>query len=225
MRGMINGLANPYPLVTSLPSAYQEDLFTDRFLSVFDDVLAPVLATLDNIEAYLDPWLCPPDFLPWMASWVGVEIDENWSEEQQRRLVATAVDLLQWGGTRRGTVDLIRAFLGIEADRIDVEDSGGVAWSVTPGAALPGTSPPTVTVRVRADAEGDVDERRLERLVRMSEPAHVATTVEVVTHGRRGARAGSEEPAADDAAARHDGDPPADDRDGDQSAKEREEDA
>lgn len=224
MRGMINGLANPYPLITSMPSAYQEDHFTDRFLSTFDDVLAPVLSTLDNIDAYLDPWLCPPDFLPWMASWVGVEIDENWSEEQQRRLVATAVDLLQWGGTRRGTIDLIRAFLGIEADRIEVEDSGGVAWSVTPGAALPGTAPPTVTVRVRSDAKGDVDERRLERLVRMSEPAHVATTVQVVTSRTSGARSRPVETSAEDPKTGQDEDAAAVERDGDDAVEEREED-
>jgi phage tail-like protein len=95
-----------------MPAPFQGDSFTERFLSAFDDIIAPVLTTLDTIDAYLDPWLTPPDFLPWLAGWVGAELDENWSEQQQRRLVATAVDLLQWRGTRRGTVELIRGRTG-----------------------------------------------------------------------------------------------------------------
>jgi phage tail-like protein len=181
MRGLIPTLPNPYPLATSLPAAFQEDTFTDRFLSVFDDLVAPILLTLDTVDAYLDPWLCPADFLPWLASWLGLELDENWSERQQRRLLSTAVELLRWRGTHRGTVELISNFLGIDADRIEIDDSGGVAWSVTPGGAFPGSSPPSLTVRVRLTETDELDRRRLERLITSSAPAHVTTRVEVVS--------------------------------------------
>ncbi|WP_052668088.1 phage tail protein [Nitriliruptor alkaliphilus] len=183
MRGMVPDLVNPYPLALSMPAPYQGDSFTERFLSVFDDLIAPVLATLDSIDAYLDPWLTPPDFLPWLATWVGAELDENWSEEQQRRLVATAVGLLQWRGTKRGTVDLINHFLGADVERIELEDSGGVAWSPTPRTAPPGTPRATLTVRVHVPDPEAVDVARLERLVVASEPAHVASRVEIVAGG------------------------------------------
>lgn len=198
MRGMVPGLVNPYPLAFSMPAAFQGDSFTERFLSAFDDIIAPVLTTLDTIDAYLDPSLTPPDFLPWLAGWVGAELDENWSEEQQRRLVATTVDLLQWRGTPRGTVDLIRHFLGVDVDRVEVVESGGVSWSVTPGSAPPGTSPATLTVRVHVTDPDTVDVGRLERLVAASEPAHVLSRVEVVASGDGGSE-GGRDAAADPA--------------------------
>lgn len=179
MRGLVPGLVNPYPLVTHLPAAFQGEAFTEQFLSVFDDALAPLLTTLDTFVAYLDPALAPPDFLGWLAGWVGIELDENWSEAQQRRLVAGAVGLLQWRGTRRGTVDLIRHYLGVEKEAIEVEDSGGVAWSATPDGAIPGSTPPKVAVRVRVTDPGQVDTDRLEWLMSATVPAHVSYEVEV----------------------------------------------
>jgi phage tail-like protein len=225
MRGMIPGLVNPYPLVAAMPAAYQESLFTEGFLSVFDEIYAPVLTTLDNIDSYLDPLLCPVDFLPWLASWLGVELDENWSEEQQRRLLATAVELLQWRGTRRGTIELIRNFLDIEPDRIEVEDSGGVAWSVTPGGAMPGSPRPTLTVRVQA-TEDEIDRKRLERLVAESEPAHVFSTVEIVAPRPRPKKeaapaAAPAEERAEPATAGHDTDVPVEQPEPEQSEPER----
>lgn len=179
MRGTIPGLVNPDPLSLSLPALYQGESFGERFLSVFDDLIAPILSTLETQAAYLDPDLTPPDFLPWLAGWVGLELDENWSEDQQRRMVAGAVALLQWRGTRRGTVDLIRSYLGIAEEQVEVEDSGGVAWSPTPNGPVPGTTPPRVKVTVRAPDPAQVDMSRLERLVADAVPAHVAHEVEV----------------------------------------------
>lgn len=181
MRGAVPGLVNPHPLATSLPSLYQGESFTERFLSVFDDALAPLFATLDSMDAYLDPRLTPPDFLPWLAGWVGIELDGNWSEAQQRRLLARAVALLQWRGTRRGLVELICHYLDVDEEAVEVEDSGGISWSVTPGAAPPGAAVPTVRVQVGAGTDMEVDVGRLERLVRAAVPAHVAPLVEVGT--------------------------------------------
>lgn len=181
MRGAIPGLVNPHPLVTALPALYQGEAFTERFLSVFDDLIAPVHTTIDTMDAYLDPRLAPVDFLPWLAGWVGIELDGNWSEAQQRRMVGRAVDLLQWRGTARGVVALIRHYLDVEEDDVDVQDSGAVAWSATPNGPIPGSAVPSVQVTVRtADSDG-IDARRLESLVRTSVPAHVIPSIEVVS--------------------------------------------
>lgn len=179
MRGTIPGLVNPDPLSFSLPALYQGESFGERFLSVFDDLLAPILSTLETQSAYLDPNLTPPDFLPWLAGWVGLELDENWAEDQQRRMVAGAVALLQWRGTRRGTVELICSYLGIAEDQVEVVDSGGVTWSPTPNGPVPGTTPAHVKVTVRTPDPAQVDVKRLERLVADAVPAHVAHEVEV----------------------------------------------
>jgi phage tail-like protein len=175
---MSGELSSAYHLATGLPAVFQNDGFTARFVSAFDDVVAPVFHTLDNLDAYLDPSLCPPDFLPWLAGWVEIELDDNWSLEQQRRLVATAVEVARWRGTCRGLVELVCRYAAVGPDAVDVVDSGGVTWSSSPGGD-PGHGEHRATVRVRVPEPGQVDAARLTRLVGKAVPAHVSFTVEV----------------------------------------------
>ena len=74
MRGLVAGLDGTHPLGPALPALYQEDVTAQRFLSAFDDALAPILCTLDNIDAYFDPRLAPEDFLDWLGGWVGLSL-------------------------------------------------------------------------------------------------------------------------------------------------------
>ncbi|MGZ4674821.1 MAG: phage tail protein, partial [Ilumatobacteraceae bacterium] len=88
MRGSIDGMRSPVPIASLLPGIYHSDEFTNQFTGGFDDVLAPVSATLDCLDAYVDPWLAPEDFLEWLAGWVGVVIDEGWPIERSRAFIA-----------------------------------------------------------------------------------------------------------------------------------------
>lgn len=176
MRGTIEGLETPHPIGLMLPGMFHDDDFTQRFVSGLDDILAPVFATLDAIEAYADPRLAPLDFVAWLASWVGVELDENLPEERQRELVANAAGLYGRAGTAPALADLIEAWLGV---RPEIDDSGGVAWSATPDAPLPGNDTATVTIRLRVPDPAAVDQLRLQRLVNANIPAHVRPTIEV----------------------------------------------
>jgi phage tail-like protein len=187
VRGVVPGLTNPVAIVDRLPAVYQEDEFVRRFVGAFDDALAPVLLTLDRLECYVDPRLAPTDFLSWIGEWVGIELDEAWGEAQSREIVAGAASLHRRRGTVPGIDAAVRLALGLgsspggEVVRGDVEvsDSGGVAWSSRPGAALPGTSEPSLTVRVRVPDPTTVDIRRLDRVVSAVKPAHVPHTVVV----------------------------------------------
>ena len=75
-------------------------------------MLAPVLSTIDNLDAYLDPWLTPPDFLDWLAGWFGLELDATWPEERRRALVANALELGRWRGTVIGLALLVELYTG-----------------------------------------------------------------------------------------------------------------
>ena len=93
MRAGIAELALPRPLIETLPGVYQEDKASRGLDGVFDDAYAPILSTLDNCAAYLDPALTPDDFLDWLAGWVGILPDETWPIERRRAIVALAVQL------------------------------------------------------------------------------------------------------------------------------------
>src|SRR2546430_13532628 len=62
-------------------------------MSAFDAALAPVFATLDNLPTYFDPWLTPPDFLEWLGSWFGLALDDSWSVERRRAVLAAPFQL------------------------------------------------------------------------------------------------------------------------------------
>lgn len=177
MRGGIEGLETPHPLGSLLPALYQEDNFAQRFTAALDEVLAPVLSSLDNRAAYFDAQFAPSDFLAWLAEWVGVVLDETWPIERQRELVARAGQLHAWRGTRRGLAEHVELFTG---EVPEVEDSGGTSWSATPGGRLPGRQGAEVTVRVRVSNPDDVDRARLDAVVRDAKPAHVAHRIELV---------------------------------------------
>jgi phage tail-like protein len=176
VRGLVLELESPHPMGAVLPALYQEDPFAQRLTSALDDVLAPVFAALDNLPAYLDPELAPADFLCWLANWVGVGLDENWPEERQRELVARAADLYRRRGTVFALAEQIALYTGATPE---IEDSGGVASSATPGGTMPGTGDPRLVVRVRVPDPESVDVRRLEALVAEAKPAHVPHQVEV----------------------------------------------
>lgn len=176
-RGLIPGLVSPHPLGPTLPGLYQDEDFTRRFVAAFDDVLAPIIATLDNLHAYLDPRLAPTDFLEWLAGWVGLELDESWSEGRQRALVANSVGLYGRQGTVRGLRALVRIYTGVEPE---IQETGGVSWSSTPASEPPGSGEPHLLVRVVQDPDNPVDVGRLDALVAAAKPAHIPHTVEVL---------------------------------------------
>lgn len=195
MRGTIPGLPTPHPLLYQLPSAYLEHDFIGRFVSAFDDLIAPVVLVLDNLHAHLDPRTAPVDLLGWVAEWLAESVDEDRPLDQRRALVAEAVDRHGWRGTRRGLADAIRLEVGVEPE---ILDSGGTASSSTPDAPLPGSPVPEVTVRVSVPDRTLVDEVRLDQLVAAEVPVHVSYRVEVIDASAPPAPSGQPGPSTPD---------------------------
>jgi len=177
MRGPLRGLASPEPLGFLLPPIYHDDSLTQGITAGLDEVLAPVFLALDNLDAYLSPAVAPPDFLEWLAGWVGVVLDETWSLERRRALVSEAAALYGLRGTVRGLVALVGLMLDGE---VEVEESGAAAWSPVPNGDLPGSGEPSLKVRVRVTDGGVVDRQRLEAVVSSAKPAHIPHEIEVV---------------------------------------------
>jgi phage tail-like protein len=175
-RGLVEDLDTPHPLWLMLPGLFQEDGFAGRLCGALDQVLAPVLSTLDCLDAYLDPDLTPVDFLDWLAGWVGIMLDQNWPESRRRALVGRAGELYRWQGTARGIAEHVALYTGVLPE---ISDSGGAAYSEAPDGPLPGRPMPEIVVRVRVADPGSIDLRHLEAIVVAAKPAHVAHQVEV----------------------------------------------
>ncbi|MEV5186580.1 phage tail protein [Streptomyces werraensis] len=75
MRGSLDGLGSSAPIGAMLPAIFADDDLAQRFVAGLDEVLAPFLVVLDNLDAYFDPALAPLDFTRWLADWVGAETE------------------------------------------------------------------------------------------------------------------------------------------------------
>jgi phage tail-like protein len=180
MRALVPGLPTPHPFGPYLPALFQEDRFAVALVSGLDEVLSPLIATLDNLHAYHDPGVAPDDFLAWLGGWVGTELDEEWPEERRRALVRRAVEIYRVRGTAPGLQAHIELVTG---GRVEIVETGGVTWSQESGAEIPGQPEPRMTIRVYVDDVSSVDTRALERLVEASKPAHVIHALEIATGG------------------------------------------
>ena len=177
MRGGLTGLASPHPLGPTLPAIYQDDDFAQRMLEAFDQVMAPIYSTLDNFDAYLDPWLAPEDFLAWLAGWVGFALDDSWDDARKREVVARAAELFRMRGTAAGLAGQVAIQTG---GTVEIIENGATGWSVDPGGELPGSAEPLVVVRVTVPDPKAVDAGRLDALVAAAKPAHVMHRIELV---------------------------------------------
>lgn len=177
MRTGVTGLPTPHPLIDQLPAVYLEQDFLRRFLAALDEVLAPVLLTIDNLPAHLDPRSAPEDFLAWLAQWVAVEPHDDSPVERRRETVRGAVARHARRGTAGGLADAVRLETGAETE---ITESGGTAWSTVSQTALPGRARARVTIRVRERAGRSVDRVRLEELIGTEIPAHVGYTLEIL---------------------------------------------
>lgn len=176
MRGMVPDLDTPVPLLTRLPGVYQDGDFVGRFLSAFDAALAPVLSTLDNLAAYIDPGTAPEDFLAYVGSWVGASREDDTAMAVQRVAVAEAVRVHRLRGTAAGVREVVAHLTGGD---VHVTESGAAAWSASPGAPLPGSGPPHVSIRVGVADPSAVDRGLVEHAVAESLPPYVTFEVEV----------------------------------------------
>ena len=151
-------------MLAQLPVGMLEDDFFVRFVSIFQEVGAGLLADADNVENLLEVTVTPPAFVRYLGSWTGAPaLDASLPETVQRDVVRSWARMLAWRGTRRGLQEFLHLIVG---DGAQVVDSGGV---IRPLDSVEG--PPWVHVTV--PSTGWMSESDFAELVRDEVPAHV----------------------------------------------------
>ena len=144
-----------------------------------------MLATLDNLDAYLDADTTPEDFLAWLGEWVAASVDAGWPEDRRRAFVGQAAELYRRRGTAAGLRDHVQIHTG---GLVEIVENGASSWSAKPDGKLPGSPEPVVVVRVTVDDPDSIDRTKLEAMVHASKPAHVVHRVEVIGTAQRASR-------------------------------------
>jgi len=96
--------------------------FLARFMLLFDELRAEMLAPIDALPALYDPMATPAaeagatgdDFLDWLGGWIGLALDRSWSVTRRRRLVREAPALFRMRGTIAGLKRHVAIYTGIE---------------------------------------------------------------------------------------------------------------
>jgi phage tail-like protein len=184
-----------------LPSVYESDTFMGRFLMLFESFWGPIEQQISSIDNYFDPDLTPARFLPWLASWFDLVLDEHWSESQQRELLNTVM----WLYRRRGTRVSLQRYLEIFTQHpVEILEKRAKNMALGPRARLgvgvalgTGNMPHTFTVRLQlpaiqppADLEEEAATREvarlekqrrslIERLIVAEKPAHTSYRLEI----------------------------------------------
>jgi phage tail-like protein len=180
-----------------LPGIYEDDDLMSRFLMFFESFWAPIEGQLEILPLYFDPRMTTPDFLPWLASWIDLTLDEQWSEDKRRRLLQSAATLYRKRGTKRGLQEYLEIYTGQQAHIIERRAENfrlGPKARLGPGVALGSDNlPHTFIVSLRlppivsgAGPEEDarqeqVRRRTIEAIIEASKPAHTGYTLRLET--------------------------------------------
>jgi phage tail-like protein len=130
-----------------------------RLLSVFESVFEDVESSIGGLPELFDPAAAPIDWLPWLAGWLDVELEEAWDQAAKRRAIATAFELHGLRGTRRGLEAALRRTMGI--DVVVEEPIVQASWWTLPDDAAPTETGEVsilgvTTMLVAAEAQGAV---------------------------------------------------------------------
>jgi phage tail-like protein len=149
---------------------------------LFEHMFGSIEETLDVGHTFYDPYECPPDFLPWLASWSAMVVDLDWPVAKKRALVKRAVDLYRIRGTARGLALFLKLFIGTEpiieenrwpfrGFRVGVDARVGIDTVVLPPVDLNHCF--TVTVPVKfADVTPEMV-IRVHDIIQLEKPANV----------------------------------------------------
>ncbi len=108
-------------LLQYLPGVMQRDAaelpagekpFIEDFLQIFEEQLKILESHIDRIPNLFDPWRADAKFLPYLASWLALELPEEWGERTQRSLINKIVSIYHSRGTLAGLETILRIYLG-----------------------------------------------------------------------------------------------------------------
>ena len=126
----------PLRYLRYLPAIYQElASLLPSYLYPFEERIDALRGLLSQVDNYVAPALAPAaDFLPWLAGWVALTLDDEWEENRRRQLISQAVELYRWRGTVTGMRRYLELYTGLPLARIEVHEGrwpGGIQIGIS----------------------------------------------------------------------------------------------
>src|SRR5262249_22080864 len=165
-----------------LPEVFRRTVRTGAplaaLLRTMEDLHEPSIGILGRLDAYVDPYRTPDEFVPFLARWLDLErLFDNPDDEyavpgegrnpissglgRLRELIAWAARLSQRRGTRQGLLKFLEVATGLTGFAIDEEVPG------KDGRPIP------FHLRVRAPKAARIHRSLMERIITLEKPAYV----------------------------------------------------
>lgn len=171
-----------------LPSIYQRSdpagrNFVRDLLWITQHLLGAIEDRLDVIHTYFDPYEAPAEFLPWLASWTSMIVDEDWPIEKKRLLIKKAIELYKIRGTVKGLKLFIALFTDHEPEIVEnAWPFRGFRIGVTSGIAIDSIILPPVHLAHAFIVEMPVTYKdvsiesviRLHEIIQLEKPSHTS---------------------------------------------------
>jgi phage tail-like protein len=144
------------------PETPQSSDFLRRFLHIFEDIFSSLEQKVDDIPKLFNPWRVPSEFLPWLASWLALDLDQAWDERQARSYIRQITSLYKQRGTLLGLEKYLQIYVG---SNMRIEE--------LPVEAAPHLFQVTINLPERKDASRRVAlSRQVRAIIDAEKPAH-----------------------------------------------------
>ncbi len=178
-------------LVKYLPALYHDDELMGRYLMIFESFLGPIEERIEAMPNMFDPRITPAHFLPWLATWADLRLDERWPVDRQRRLLRSIATLYRKRGTRSGLSQFLEIYTGVTPE---ISESRASNFRLGPANRLGATvalgtvnAPQSFHVLLRLppfdgpDAARRETERRriIESIIDSEKPAHAGYSLAI----------------------------------------------
>ena len=105
-----------HDLLRRLPRVYADDApaanFLTRYLAICEGLLGDFDARASARHTLIDPWSAPEELLPWLASFIGLVLDERLATLAKRRLIEDGIMLFRLRGTIPGLARMLEIVTG-----------------------------------------------------------------------------------------------------------------
>ena len=125
----------------------------------------------------------------WLATWVNLALDENWSMEQRRKLVHSAADLYSRRGTKGGLIEYLKLYTGEEPEIAEYVDGMTLGAETFLGinTTIAGRERHSFTVTIRLQGLSEVEvafkEANIRRIIDSEKPAHTGYRLNLLVNG------------------------------------------
>jgi phage tail-like protein len=117
-----------------LPAVYRNSARSDflaRFLALCESFNVNTEDAIARLPELFDTAAVPPQYLPWLAEWLALDLDQRWDTAKQRAAIAGAYQRYARRGTVEGLREIVAFETGVQVSLEEpIQDAG---WWVLPG--------------------------------------------------------------------------------------------